>query len=147
MMVTPSTGREMQATDTPSRCVLLVEGNPLNMKLFSAMLTAEGYRVLEATDGPDALHLAHARHPDLVVMDVDLPGMSGLDAAQALKADSETCGIPIVITGERGLHSDDAAVRASGCDGFMAKPIGICEFLEIVETTMIRSLGGRPYVA
>src|SRR5436189_2502961 len=78
--------------------VLIIEDNPLNMKLFSAMVGAQGYGVLEAGDGLRGLDLAHQEHPDLIIMDVDLPGISGLEATRLLKADAETRDIPIIIT-------------------------------------------------
>ena len=102
------------------RRVLIVEDNPLNMKLFAAMLTAEGYRVLEAPDGPSGLDLAHRRHPDLIVLDVKLPGMSGLEVAQSLKAAPDTADIPILATSAFTAPEDIERVRAAGCDGFMA---------------------------
>ena len=115
------------------RRVLIVEDNPLNMKLFAAMLAAEGYRVLEAPDGPSGLDLAHRRHPDLIVLDVKLPGMSGLEVAQSLKAAPDTQDIPILATSAFTAPEDIERVRAAGCDGFMAKPIAIAEFLDAID--------------
>ncbi|MGE5270976.1 MAG: response regulator [Thiohalocapsa sp.] len=116
------------------RCVLVVEDNPLNMKLFSAMISAQGYDVLEAENGAGALDIARRRHPDLIVMDLQLPDMSGLDVTHALKAADDTQNIPILATSAFALQSDDAMIRASGCDGFIAKPIAISEFLDLVDS-------------
>lgn len=113
--------------------VLVVEDNPLNMKLFVAMITAQGYEVLEAFDGPRGLDLAHRQRPDLIVMDVQLPGMSGLDVTHSLKIDDNTRDIPIIATSAYTQQEDVERLRASGCDGFMAKPIAIVEFLAMIE--------------
>jgi two-component system, cell cycle response regulator DivK len=121
---------------TTGKCVLIVEDNPLNMKLFSAMVAAQGCHVLQAEEGARGLDLAHREHPDLIIMDIQLPGMSGLEVTHLLKADPETSDIPIIVTTAYGY---DEEVRASGCDGFMAKPIAIAEFLELVEVLMARS--------
>jgi len=121
---------------TAGKCVLIVEDNPLNMKLFSAMVAAQGCHVLQAEDGARGLDLAHQQHPDLIIMDVQLPGMSGLEVTHLLKADADTCDIPIIVTTAYGYEEE---IRTSGCDGYMAKPIAISEFLELVETLITRS--------
>jgi two-component system, cell cycle response regulator DivK len=121
---------------TAGKCVLIVEDNPLNMKLFSAMVAAQGCHVLQAEEGPRGLDLAHQQHPDLIIMDVQLPGMSGLEVTHALKSDPDTHHIPIIVTTAYGY---DDEIRTSGCDAFMAKPIAISEFLEMVETLLTRS--------
>jgi two-component system, cell cycle response regulator DivK len=124
---------------TARRCVLIVEDNALNMKLFTAMISAQGYEVLQAGSGSRALDLAHQRHPALIIMDLQLPDMSGLDVTQALKTDDDTHEIPIIATTAYSLRSDEATIFASGCDAYMAKPIAISEFLELVETLMLQS--------
>jgi two-component system, cell cycle response regulator DivK len=121
------------------RCVLIVEDNPLNMKLFGAMIASQGYDVLQATDGHEGLAMAQLHHPDLVVMDVQLPGMSGLEVAHALKADENTRDIQIIATTAYALSDDETKMRDSGCDAYMAKPIAITEFLELIEQLMARS--------
>ena len=120
------------------KCILIVEDNPLNMKLFSAMIASQGYDVLQAVDGHQGLAMAQQRHPDLVVMDVQLPGMSGLDVARTLKADDSTRGILIIATTAYALSDDEAKIIDSGCDAYMAKPIAITEFLELIESLMAR---------
>ncbi len=121
-----------------SRCVLIVEDNPLNMKLFAAMISAQGYDVLQAANGAQALDVARRRHPDLIVMDLQLPDISGLQVTQELKAAVDTREIPIVATTAFTSPSDEAEIRASGCDAFMAKPIAISEFLELIDLLMTR---------
>jgi len=121
------------------KCVLIVEDNDLNMKLFTAMISAEGYEVLQAADGSGGLEMARQRRPDLIIMDIQLPGMSGLDVTQSLKGDEGTREIPIIATTAFALRGDEATIRASGCDAYMAKPIAISEFLELVELFMSRA--------
>src|SRR5207302_5483049 len=104
-------------------CVLIVEDNPLNMKLFSAMVGSQGYDVLQAGDGRAALDLARRHHPNLIIMDLQLPDMSGLDVTRMLKADDDTRDIAIIATTAYALRGDEEKIRASGCDGYMAKPI------------------------
>ena len=129
---------------TTGKCVLIVEDNPLNMKLFAAMVAAQGCHVLQAEEGRRGLDLAHQQHPDLIIMDVQLPGMSGIEATHALKADPQTRDIPIIVTTAYGY---DEEIRASGCDAFMAKPIAITEFLEMVETLLTRPVETPQYSA
>jgi two-component system, cell cycle response regulator DivK len=120
--------------ENPQRSVLVIEDDPLNMKMFGAMLAAQGHHVLQATDGARGLELARREHPDLIITDVQMPGISGLEVTRRLKADEDTRDIPILITTAYLLDKEE--IRASGCDGFMAKPIAIAEFLELVETMM-----------
>jgi two-component system, cell cycle response regulator DivK len=133
----------MGAPDIAGKCVLIIEDNPLNMKLFSAMIEAQGYLLLQATDGRRGLDLARQHHPDLVIMDVNLPGMSGLEAAQRLKRNADTRDIPIIVTTAYGWRGDDEEIVASGCDDFIAKPIGVSKFLQLIETVIARASGGR----
>jgi two-component system cell cycle response regulator DivK len=115
------------------QCVLVVEDDPFNMKLFSAMVGSQGYDVLQAVDGRSALDLARRHHPDLIIMDLKLPDMSGLDVTRSLKADAATRDIAIVATTAHALRGDEGEIQASGCDGYMAKPIAVSDFLELIE--------------
>jgi two-component system, cell cycle response regulator DivK len=116
--------------------ILVVEDNPLNMKLFAAMIAAEGYEVLEAADGLRGLELAQRQHPDLIILDIQLPGMSGLQVTQTLKADAATHDIPIIATTAYAGRGDEELILASGCDAYMAKPIAISQFLELIASFM-----------
>ncbi len=116
------------------KCVLIVEDDPLSMKVASAIIAAQGYHVLQAMDGARGLELARREHPDLIITDVQMPGISGLEVSRHLKADEATRNIPIIVTTSYLL--DEKEIRASGCDGFMAKPINTPEFLELIETMM-----------
>src|SRR2546426_1067734 len=109
------------------------------MKLFSAMIASQGYDVLEAQDAPGGIEIAHRQHPDLIIMDVQLPGMSGLEATEHLKADDDTRDIPIIATTAYAMRGDEEKIRASGCDGYMAKPIAVSEFLALIESFVLQS--------
>ena len=124
-------------------CVLIVEDNPLNMKLFAAMVRSQGYDVLEASDGRTALDLARQQHPNLIIMDLQLPDMSGLDVTRSLKADAGTRDIAIIATTAYALRGDEEKIRASGCDGYMAKPIAVSNLLDLIETLITRSPPAR----
>jgi two-component system cell cycle response regulator DivK len=114
--------------------VLIVEDNPLNMKLFSAMIAAQGYEVLQAMDGRLGLEIAQQQHPDLIIMDIQLPGLSGLQVTEAIKAHETTRDIAIIATTAFALRGDEEKIMASGCNAYMAKPIAISQFLELVES-------------
>lgn len=125
--------------DLDRRRILIVEDNPLNMKLFSAMIASQGYEVLQATDGHLGLDMAHKQRPDLIIMDVQLPGLSGLQVTENLKGNDDTRNIPIIATTAFALRGDQEKILASGCDGYMAKPIAIAEFLDLIEELLTRS--------
>jgi two-component system, cell cycle response regulator DivK len=143
-----ATPRRSASNPAPAdRCILVVEDNPLNMKLFSAMIVAQGYEVLQAADGSGALALARQRRPDLIIMDLQLPDMSGLDVVHDLKGDDDTREIPIIVTTAYASGGDEESIRASGCDGYMAKPIAVTEFIELIESFMTRPPVSPRYVA
>jgi len=102
--------------------------------------------VLQAIDGAHGLDLAQQRHPDLIIMDIQLPSMSGLDVTRNLKADDATRDIPIIATTAFALRGDEEKILASGCDGYMAKPIAISQFLELIETFMLKAPGISEFV-
>ena len=128
---------QAHAPASARRRVLIVEDNPLNMKLFSAMVAAQGYDVLQAGDGRGALDSAIRLHPDLIIMDLQLPDMSGLEATRRLKAAEETRDIAIIATTAFALAGDEEKIMASGCDAYMAKPIAVSEFLSLIETLLL----------
>jgi len=113
------------------KCILIVEDHPLNMKLFRALLESQSYRTLEAAEAKIGLELAREHDPDLIVMDVELPDISGIDAIRALKADERTRHIPIV-TVTASMPEEEPEIRAAGSDGFMMKPIATTEFLATI---------------
>jgi two-component system cell cycle response regulator DivK len=113
--------------------VLIVEDNALSMKLFNDLLEAHGHDTVKASRAADALDLARATRPDLILMDIHLPDLSGLEAAGRLKADPRTRDIPIIAMTASGLVGEREAL-AAGCDGYMAKPIQVDEFLRLIRS-------------
>jgi len=120
--------------------VLIIEDNPLNMKMFAALIEASGYGVLQAEDGLSGLDLAHRDHPQLIIMDLDLPGISGLAATRALKSDHATRNIPILMTTATALTGEDREIRDCGCDGFLPKPISIAALLALLDAFLARAI-------
>jgi two-component system, cell cycle response regulator DivK len=102
--------------------ILVAEDEPDNRRIVVRVLTAEGYETLEAADGQAALALARREHPDLIVMDLAMPGMDGWEAARQLKADPETADIPIVALTAFALRGDEERAREAGCDDYLSKP-------------------------
>ena len=123
-------------------CILIVDDEPLNMKLFALTLNRRGYRVLQAGDGYQGFVLAHDSQPDLIVMDVQLPSLSGLEVARALKESPYTRNIPVVIM--TAFLIDDEELRQSKCDGYMAKPFIIQNFIGLIESLIERSPHRNP---
>lgn len=109
--------------------VLVVEDNPANLKLAKLLLEYAGYRVLAADNAPEGIALARERRPDLILMDIQLPGMDGLEATRILKADGTLRVIPIVALTAFAMRGDEEKVLAAGCDAYLAKPIEYKAFL------------------
>jgi two-component system, cell cycle response regulator DivK len=112
--------------------VLLVEDNPANMKLERLLLESMGHTVVAATDAEAALVLARGGQPDLILMDIHLPGMDGLAAVRLLKDDLGTRTIPVIALTALAMKGDEERIRVAGCDGYIAKPIRYREFLATV---------------
>jgi two-component system, cell cycle response regulator DivK len=112
--------------------VLIVEDNPANMRLAVFLLESAGHTVLGATDAEAGLTLAREEHPDLILMDIQLPGIDGLEATRQLKADEETRAIPVIALTALAMKGDEERIRAAGCDGYIAKPIRYQEVLGMV---------------
>ena len=123
-----------------ARKVLIVEDNVLNMKLFNDLLEAHGYTTLQARDGLEALRIARLHRPDLILMDIQLPEVSGLDVTKRLKADKELRGIPVVAVTAFAMQGDEEKIRQAGCDGYMTKPISIAVFMQAVEQYRLRAI-------
>ncbi len=115
------------------KTVLIVEDNELNMKLFHDLLEVQGYRILQAENGADALELTRAHHPDLILMDIQLPGKSGLDVTREIKADAEIASIPVIAVTAFAMKSDEERIREGGCEDYLAKPISVPIFLDKVK--------------
>jgi two-component system, cell cycle response regulator DivK len=112
--------------------VLVVEDNPTNMTLASFLLTSAGHKVLRATDAEAGLTIARSERPDLILMDIQLPGMDGLQATALLKADDLTRSIPVIALTALAMKGDEERIRAAGCDGYIAKPMRYQEFLAAI---------------
>jgi len=122
--------------------VLIIEDNLLNLKLLGAIITAQGYKVLEATTGMLGLELAREHHPAIIVMDFGLPDISGLDATRMLKADVDTADIAVIGTSAHAAAGDRATEEA-GLDAFMPKPISISDFIQVLHSLATRDAAVR----
>jgi len=116
-----------------SRKVLIVEDNELNMKLFNDLLEAHGYYTLQTKDGVEALRMARAHRPDLILMDIQLPEVSGLEVTKWLKEDDELRSIPIIAVTAFAMKGDEQKIRDGGCEAYIAKPISVASFMSTVE--------------
>jgi two-component system cell cycle response regulator DivK len=112
--------------------VLIVEDNELNMKLFHDLLEAQGYDILETREGLQALSLARAHHPDLILMDIQLPEISGLEVTKWLKEDEELASIPVVAVTAFAMKGDEERIREGGCEAYISKPISVAHFLDTI---------------
>jgi len=113
--------------------VMIVEDNELNMKLFDDLLGAHGYDTVKTRDGTKVLDLAREHKPDLIVMDIQLPEVSGLDVTKWLKSDAELRGIPVVAVTAFAMKGDEEKIRQGGCEDYVSKPISILDFMKVVE--------------
>ena len=113
--------------------VLIVEDNELNMKLFHDLLEAQGYETLETREGLAALTLAREHKPDLILMDIQLPEISGLEVTKWLKDDESLAHIPVIAVTAFAMKGDEERIRAGGCAAYIAKPIAVAHFLETVK--------------
>jgi two-component system, cell cycle response regulator DivK len=118
-------------------CVLIIDDDALNLKLFAMTLTGRGYRVLLAMDARRGLDLAGRERPDLIMMDIQLPDMSGLEATRTLKKDDDTRGIPVLIT--TAFLVDSEELQASGCDAYLPKPFSGPQLLSVMDSLIAQS--------
>ena len=116
-----------------AKTVLIVEDNALNLKLLNDLLQAEGYGTVCVRSGEAAIESARRQPPDLVMMDIRLPGMSGLEATRVLKADLALTGIPVVAVTAYAMEGDDEEIREAGCDDVLVKPFSITALLAILD--------------
>lgn len=118
--------------------VLIVEDNPTNMTLAVFLLQSAGHKVLKAVDAEAGLTLAREEHPNLILMDIQLPGMDGLQATALLKGSETTRNIPVIALTALAMKGDEERIRAAGCDGYIAKPMRYQEFLATIEGQLSR---------
>jgi two-component system cell cycle response regulator DivK len=115
-----------------TKTVLIVEDNELNMKLFHDLLDAQGYAVLQTREGLQALALTRQHRPDLILMDIQLPEISGLEVTKWLKEDEALAHIPVVAVTAFAMKGDEERIREGGCEAYLAKPISVAPFLETI---------------
>ena len=115
------------------KSVLIVEDNDLNMKLFNDLLEAHGYSTLQTKDGVEALRLARQHRPDLILMDIQLPEVSGLEVTKWLKEDDDLRAIPVIAVTAFAMKGDEEKIRDGGCEAYIAKPISVASFMRTVE--------------
>ncbi|MEL7302438.1 MAG: response regulator [Pseudomonadota bacterium] len=127
-----SEGETVSADRGQRKTVLIVEDNELNMKLFTDLLDAHGFATLQTRNGMDALDLARAHRPSLILMDIQLPEVSGLEVTQWLKDDEELRDIPVVAVTAFAMKGDEERIREGGCEAYISKPISIAGFIETV---------------
>jgi two-component system cell cycle response regulator DivK len=118
--------------------ILIVEDNAANMSLAVFLLQSAAHTVLSATDAEAGLTLARDEQPDLILMDIQLPGMDGLEATLILKRDAATRAIPVIALTALAMKGDEERIRAAGCDGYIAKPMGYQEFLTTIAAHLPR---------
>ena len=118
--------------------VLIIEDNEANMKLASLLLRKAGHTVLCAVDAEAGLTLARADRPDLILMDIQLPGMDGLAATALLKQDRATVGIPIIALTAMAMKEDKEKTRVAGCDAYIAKPLRYQELYAAIDALLVK---------
>ncbi len=116
-----------------TKTILIVEDNDLNMKLFHDLLEAHGYSTIQTKDGLEALHLARTRKPDLIVMDIQLPEISGLEVTKWIKEDQDLKSIPIIAVTAFAMKGDEERIREAGCEAYLAKPISVAYFIKALK--------------
>ncbi len=116
-----------------SKKVLIVEDNMLNLKLFRDLIEANGFETAQTSSGHEVLDLARAEKPDLILMDIQLPEVSGLEVTSWLKADEELASIPVVAVTAFAMKGDEEKIREGGCEDYIAKPISVIGFLETIK--------------
>ena len=113
--------------------ILIVEDNDLNLKLFRDLLTANGYQTIETKEGAEAIVLARQQTPDLILMDIQLPEISGLEVTERIKADRKLSHIPIIAVTAFAMKDDEEKIMRAGCEAYISKPISISDFLSAIK--------------
>ena len=117
-----------------SKTVLIVEDNELNMKLFNDLLEAHGYVTVQTRNGMEAIELARLHRPNLILMDIQLPEVSGLEVTKWIKSDEELKHIPVIAITAFAMKGDEEKIRQGGCEAYLSKPISVVKFLETVKS-------------
>jgi two-component system cell cycle response regulator DivK len=121
-----------------AKVILIVEDEPINLKLVRDVLQVSGYTTIEATDGKQAVKLAKTRKPDLILMDIQMPVMDGLEATRILKADATTRNIPVLVLTSHAMKEDIEKILQAGSHGYLTKPFDIRELLQMVAKYLSR---------
>lgn len=116
------------------KTVLIVEDNELNMKLFRDLLDAHGINTIETRNGMEVMDIAREKKPDLILMDIQLPEVSGLDVTKWLKGDEVLKGIPVIAVTAFAMKGDEEKIREGGCEDYISKPISVSRFVEVIQT-------------
>lgn len=116
------------------KTVMIVEDNELNMKLFRDLIEAHGYATIQTRNGLTAVELAREHRPDLILMDIQLPEISGLDVTRSLKADPELHRIPVIAVTAFAMKGDEERIRQGGCQAYISKPISVTKFIETIKS-------------
>jgi len=114
--------------------VMIVEDNELNMKLFNDLLEAQQYETIQTSNGLAALDLAREHRPDLILMDIQLPEVSGLEVTKWLKEDDELARIPVIAVTAFAMKGDEERIRQGGCEAYISKPITVMKFIETIKS-------------
>jgi len=123
----------MTADMQRKKLVMIIEDNDLNLKLFRDLLEAHGYRTLHTRDGFQVLDLARTNQPNLIIMDIQLPEVSGIEITGWLKADTDLKKIPVIAVTAFAMRGDEEKIRAAGCDDYLSKPIAVHQFISTVK--------------
>ena len=134
----------VQPSHTAAKRILVVEDNELNMKLLTDVLEAHGYEVMSTGRGTVAVDLARQHRPDLILMDLQLPDLSGLQATRQLKADAQTRDIPVIAVTAFAMTGDEKKALDHGCDAYVAKPIVLSDFLKLIAGFIGVAAGPKP---
>ena len=117
-----------------AKTVLVVEDNELNMKLFHDLLEASGYNIVQTRNGLEAIDLARSHRPDLILMDIQLPEISGLEVTKWIKEDDDLRAIPVIAVTAFAMKGDEERIRQGGCEAYLSKPISVATFLQTVKS-------------
>lgn len=116
-----------------AKSILIVEDNELNMKLFNDLLEAKGYEILQTKNGMEAIDIARERKPDLILMDIQLPEVSGLEVTKWIKEDERTAHIPVIAVTAFAMKGDEERIRQGGCEAYISKPISVAGFVKTIQ--------------
>ena len=137
-----SNHKEYKQLAIAKKKILIVEDNELNLKLFRDLLGANGYETIETKEGREAISLARNSMPDLILMDIQLPEISGLEVTKRIKADHEIMHIPIIAVTAFAMKDDEEKILRAGCQAYISKPISIGSFLEVIKQFLAEAAVG-----